>query len=89
MYVVKLRRKSLLTYLNSIKCISPKNKNAFWDVVRPLVSDKCRGRQNNIIVSSENGTIIMIKTLCTLFNGFFNGLSDNIGQRSKRNYEPY
>ncbi len=68
-YVLKLRRKSLSSYLNS-KCIGPKNPSAFWDAVKPLVSDKCKGGQNNVILL-EDGTIVNDQTsVCKLFNSF-------------------
>ena len=44
------------------------------------MSDKCKGRQNNIILS-DNGTIVNNQaSVCRLFNGVVNAAADNISQ---------
>ncbi len=67
------------SYLND-KCIGHKNPNVFWDAVKPLVSDKCKGGQNNIVLSEDGAIVNDQGTVCKVFNAFFNAVADNVGQ---------
>lgn len=78
-YVVRLRKISKSRYLKE-KCTVSKDKNLFWNVVKPLISDKCKGGQENIILSTNDTIINEPLSVCNEFNEFYNGVAADIGQ---------
>ena len=53
-YTVKLRKQSISKYVQ--KCTGNRGSTEFWKIVKPLISDKCRGNDN--ITLLEDGEII-------------------------------
>ena len=47
--VVKLRKKSLNQYTKD-KCIGQAGTQQFWKTVKPLISDKCKNDNRNVIL---------------------------------------
>jgi hypothetical protein len=52
----------------------------FWSVVKPLISDKCKASQENVILFE--GDVIINKPFhaCNVFNAFYNTVAADIGQ---------
>ena len=79
--VNSLRKKSLHNYIYE-KCKQPNicNGKDFWHIVKPLISDKCKGGQSPITLMN-NGNIVN-----DIFNDYYVHITKDIGQTDKINY---
>jgi len=69
-YVTKLRKHCKKEYIKR-KCSVKGNGKEFWDKIKPLISDKCRTGQNNIILSENENVINDQNMVGDIFNDFF------------------
>jgi hypothetical protein len=78
-HVTCLRKKSKSQYLKQ-KCNDAKASKTFWSVVKPLISDKCKASQENVILSEGDVIINEPFHACNVFNEFYNTVAADIGQ---------
>ncbi len=78
--MVRLRKKSISQYLKN-KCTVTKCNKSFWDAVKPLISDKCKGGQEHIILSEDDAIINEPSYVCNIFNEFYNTVAADFGQK--------
>ena len=78
--VTKLRKKSMHVYLQN-KCKESKTGGGFWEAVKPLVSQKCTKKNDNIILyDTHTCTLVSNKAdVCNKFNDYFINVTSNIG----------
>ena len=76
--VVSLRKKSMSFYLKN-KCTVTKDNKKFWSAVKPLISDKCKSGQENIILSENNVILNDPSSVCDVLNDFYNNIASGIG----------
>ena len=80
-------QRNLVTSLkrNSIKCYfdkcgqEPGNSKAFWDMVKPFLTDKGAKSNNNIILREGDEIIADPMEVCSIFNEFFCNVASEIG----------
>lgn len=68
--VVKLRKKSLNQYTKE-KCMGQAGSKDFWKTVKPLISDKYKNNECNIILMEEDNIINDSISVCNVFNQYF------------------
>ena len=75
-YVTRLRKQSMKFYL--LKCCNQESsKQTFWNVIKPLISDKCKTGTSSITLC-ENGCIINDQTVvCNCLNAFYNTIGSD------------
>ena len=76
--VTKLRKKSMKTYMQN-KCNEATTSGGFWEAVKPLISNKCINKDDNIILKKDGDVVNKPEDICNIFNNYFVNITSEIG----------
>ena len=80
--VTKLRKKSINVYI-ATKCNSNLNNSrngyAFFETVKPLISDKTNSKNDHVILLQGNNVCTEPEQVATIFNTYFTNIAEDIG----------
>ena len=74
--VVKLRKKVQYT---KDKCFNQAGTREFWKNVKPLLSDKNKTHNTNIVLMDDDTVVNDLPSVCNIFNDYFVKMSQHIG----------
>ena len=78
-YVSKLRKRSKSHYMKEI-CMSNNNNDNFWNVVKPLMSDKFKGSNANVILNEKGSIVNNAVSVGDIFNNHYINATKHIGK---------
>ncbi len=67
------------------KCNNENGRNAFWEVVKPLISDKVKGNQDRVLICDNGSIVNNQERVSNVFNDYFNNIVADVGQDSGYN----
>ena len=78
--LTKLRKKSINNYIQG-KCNTSNSRNnkEFWDILKPLISQKNKNNSGDIILSLDSNTYVEPAVVASKFNDYFINIAKNIG----------
>ena len=86
--MTRLRKTSMNNYLHN-KCTNTTGRNAkeFWDVVKPLISNKCINKNDNLIIETNGIIITQPDVVAASFNEYFINMANDIGTDDSLKYD--
>ncbi len=63
------------------QCNDVTGKNAFWGVVKPLISDKVKRPQDKVLICDDGNILNDQKSVNNAFNEYFNSIVAECGSR--------
>ena len=76
--IVKLRKKSFNQYTKD-KCTGQAGSKTFRKTVKPLMSDKMKNNDANVILNENNTILTDLHSVCNVFNEYFISMTMDIG----------
>ena len=86
--VTRLRKKSMNNYLHN-KCSNTTGRNGkeFWDIMKPLISNKCINKNDNLIIETNGIIVTQPDDVAASFNDYFINMAKDIGPDDSLKYD--